>query len=160
MRWRVRQPASRPRHAVVVDLKSAVEPEPPIERKCPDKRERLKTRPSEPFGEERNGAVDADPVVPRAMPRRIAPAQDRRMRRQGNRRCCIRARELRPAGRQRIDRRSASWGVTIRPDPIRAQCVDGDQHDVVKRDRPPGHVAPSAASHRAQRADYQQANHQ
>ena len=76
--------------------------------------------------------VDANAVVPRTVPRRIAAGHQRRVRRQGDRRGREGAIEARATGRQTIDVWRPSPAVTVRAETIGAQSVNRDEDQITR----------------------------
>src|SRR5437763_1852349 len=99
--------------SIAVDVESAIEAELVIERERGHERGGPEAARVQPGRERRNGLRDADPVVARAVARRIAAGQDRGVRRQRNGGRGVRAIEDRAAARERIDCRRAGARVAV-----------------------------------------------
>ena len=116
-------------HAVVVHVEAARETELAVEHERGDERGRSEARRLQALGQQRD--VRREPihaVVMDAVLVRLAPGEQRRVRRQGERGGARGAREARAAGGQRVDRggpiRSGAEGADV----VGAQGVDADQH--------------------------------
>ena len=120
------------RHAIAVRREAAVQAETAVEWECTDERARRETSGREGLGERRDLGVDANAVVPRTVPRRIAAGHQRRVRRQGDRRGREGAIEARATGRQTIDVWCSSPAVTVRAETIGAQRVDRDEDQITR----------------------------
>jgi len=120
------------RQGVTVCLESLDQAEAPVQRKGGDEGAGGKPGPGQAFGQRRRAEVDADAVVPRAVPGGVPAGHDARVRGQRDRRSGVCAREPRTARRQAVHCRRSRGRVAIHTHAIGPQRVDRDEEQVLR----------------------------
>ena len=116
---------------IVVDIEARREAEALREREPADERARGKARRLEPRGERGGAVLDAKPaVVAHAMLVRQPAGEDGRVRRKRHDRVRVREGKPRAARGQPVEVRRLR-APAVRRKRVRAQCVDGDEQDVL-----------------------------